>query len=80
MLNDLYRNEMNYFLNFFISSSKLLTKQRIGSKIKKIHQKPKTPFEKLCESEYVDEETKMRLYRLSKLLNPFELTKLMNKR
>ncbi len=58
MLNDLYRNEMNYFLNFFISSSKLLTKQRIGSKIKKIHEKPKTPFEKLCESEYVDEEQK----------------------
>jgi hypothetical protein len=73
MLNDLYRNEMNYFLNFFISSAKLLKKQRIGSKIKKIHEKPKTPFVKLWESEYVDEKTKMRLYKLSNMLNPFEL-------
>ena len=73
MLNDLYRNQMNYFLNFFISSAKLLKKQRIGSKIKKIHQKPKTPFVKLWESEYIDEKTKMKLYRLSKMINPFEL-------
>ncbi len=73
MLNDLYKNELNYFLNFFISSSKLLAKQRIGSKIKKIHQLPKTPFEKLWDSEYADEKTKMKLYKLSKLLNPFEL-------
>jgi len=73
MLNDLYRNKMNYFLNFFISSSKLLKKQRIGSKIKKIHQEPKTPFIKLWESEYLDEKTKMKLYKLSKQLNPFEL-------
>lgn len=72
-LNNLYKNELNYFLNFFISSSKLISKQRIGSKIKKIHQAPKTPYEKLWESEYTDEKTKMKLHKISKLQNPFEL-------
>ena len=79
MLNTLYKNEMNYFLNFFISSSKLLSKQRIGSKIKKIHQAPKTPFEKLWESEYTGEKTKNKLYKLSKILNPFELQRSIKK-
>lgn len=73
MLDDLYKNELNYFLNFFISSSKLLSKQRIGSKIKKIHQAPKTPYEKLWDSEYIDKKTKMSLYNTMKILNPFEL-------
>ena len=73
LLNSLYKNELNYFLNFFISSSKLISKKRIGSKIKKIHQVPKTPYEKLWDSEYTDEKTKMKLYKISKLLNPFEL-------
>jgi hypothetical protein len=73
LLNSLYKNELNYFLNFFISSSKLISKQRIGSKIKKIHQVPMTPYEKLFDSEYTDEKTKMKLYKISKLLNPFEL-------
>ena len=73
LLNSLYKNELNYFLNFFISSSKLISKQRIGSKIKKIHQTPKTPYEKLWDSEYTDEKTKMKLYKISKLLNPFKL-------
>ena len=80
MLNDLYRNEMNYFLNFFISSSKLLTKQRIGSKIKKIHQSPKTPFEKIWESDFIDESIKMKLYKLSKTLNPFELNRIIKQK
>jgi len=73
LLNSLYKNELNYFLNFFISSSKLISKQRIGSKIKKIHQPPKTPYEKLWDSEYTDEKIKMKLYKISKLLNPFKL-------
>lgn len=80
ILNDLYKTELNYFLNFFISSSKLLKKQRIGSKIKKIHDKPKTPFQKLWESDYIDEKTKMKLYKLSKLLNPFQLQRIIKQR
>jgi len=79
-LDTLYKNELNYFLNFFIPSFKLLKKQRIGSKIKKIHQEPKTPYEKLWESEYTDEKTKMKLYKISKLLNPFELQRIIKQK
>ncbi len=73
MLNDLYRNELNYFLNYFIPSVKLISKQRQGSKIKKIHDKAKTPFQRLFESEYTSEDKKLKLLRILNLLDPFEL-------
>lgn len=75
MLNNIYRNELYYLLNFFIASTKLISKKRYGSKIKKIHDKPKTPFERLCDTIYIDEEKKLELNRLRNKLNPFELQK-----
>jgi hypothetical protein len=57
----------------FIASTKLKSKKRYGSKIKKIHDKPKTPFERLCDTIYIDEEKKLELTRLRNKLNPFEL-------
>ena len=73
MLNDLYRGDLNYFINYFLPSKKLLSKQRQGSKIKKIYDKPKTPFLRLFESKYIDEEKKLELLRFFNKLNPFEL-------
>ncbi len=73
LLNNIYRNELYYLLNFFIASTKLKSKKRYGSKIKKIHDKPKTPFERLCDTIYIDEEKKLELVRLRNKLNPFEL-------
>lgn len=45
LLNELYRNEWYYFINFFLPCSKLISKQRVGSKIIKKYDSPKTPFE-----------------------------------
>lgn len=36
------------------------------------HDKPKTPFERLCETIYIDEEKKLELIRLRNKLNPFD--------
>jgi len=72
-LNNIYKNELYWLVNFFIASTKLKSKKRIGSKIKKIHDKPKTPFERLCDTIYIDEEKKLELIRLRNKLNPFEL-------
>ena len=47
MMNDLYRKEFYYFVNFFLPSVKLISKKRIGSKIIKIHSSPKTPYQRL---------------------------------
>ena len=75
LLNNIYRNELYWLLNFFIPSTKLISKKRYGSKIKKIHDKPKTPFERLCDTIYIDGEKKLELIRLRNKLNPFELQK-----
>jgi len=72
-LNNIYKNELYWLVNFFIALTKLKSKKRIGSKIKKIHDKPKTPFERLCDTIYIDEEKKLELIRLRNKLNPFEL-------
>jgi len=78
MLNNLYTNEWNLYFNFFIPSFKLIRKDRHGSKIKKIHDKPKTPFQRLCESHEISEDVKQQLNTLFNTLNPFELQKQMH--
>lgn len=73
LLNDLYRNELNYFLNFFLPSMKLIAKERQGSKIKKKYDKAKTPFQRLFESKEIDESKKLELLRILNKLDPFKL-------
>lgn len=73
LLNDLYRNEWRLFLNFFLPSMKLTEKKRIGSKILKRHDKPKTPYQRILDSECIKPQTKLFLKELFKPLNPFKL-------
>lgn len=80
MLNDLYRNELYYFLNFFIPSAKLIEKKRIGSKIKKIHLQPRTPYARLKESGYLEKATQSKLEAIKRNLNPFKLQRTINQK
>ena len=75
LMNDLYKNEWNLFYNFFIPSFKLIEKKRIKSKIVKKHDKPKTPYQRLLEtdSEHIPDSTKESLTKLYETLDPFEL-------
>lgn len=75
MLNYLYREDLNNFINYFIPSVKLISKERQGSKIKKKYDKPKTPFQRIYESEYINKEKKLELHRILNTLNPFDLQK-----
>ncbi len=63
--------------NFFIPFVKLVEKYRQGSKIIKKYDKPKTPFQRILESQYIPEKTKIRLQKFFNELNPFELQKTM---
>ncbi len=76
-LNDLYCNQWNDYFNFFIPFVKLVEKYRQGSKIIKKYDKPKTPFQRILESQYIPEKTKIRLQKFFNELNPFELQKTM---
>lgn len=72
-LNDLYRNELRLFENLFLPSIKLLKKERIGSKVKRRYDKPKTPFERVLESGQGDPVKIAELKKLKAIINPFEL-------
>jgi hypothetical protein len=75
LLNNLYQNEWSLFFNFFIPSQKCISKLRIGPKIKKVFDKPKTPYQRVMESYQVDEKIKIKLNVTYENLNPYELQK-----
>jgi hypothetical protein len=75
-LNELYTKELNCLINFFLPSVKLLSKKRIGSKIIKLHDKPKTPFQRLLETKILDKEKEQKLQNIFRKINPFEVQKM----
>lgn len=74
VINDLYQNEFRLFCNLFQPSVKLLRKERIGSKLKRIYDQPKTPFDRLSISKEVDPLKMAELNRLRESLDPFKLS------
>jgi len=72
LLNDLFKNEWRLFHNFFCPSVKLIEKKRVGSKIIKRYDKPKTPYQRLLESN-IDPLIKQKLKIQFESLNPFQL-------
>lgn len=72
-MNDLYPNELRLFMNLFMPSMKLLRKQRIGSKIKRVYDEPKTPLERVMASKEGDPIKIEGFKKLLETLNPFDL-------
>lgn len=72
-INDVYKNECTDLRNFFHPGMKLIDKQRIQSKIKKVHDKAKTPYQRLMSSPDISKEKKILLTEKYQSLNPFEL-------
>ena len=72
-MNDLYANEWSLYNNYFRPSQKLIEKTKINSKYIKKYDKPRTPYQRVLDSEYVSEEKKEELKKIYKQLNPFEL-------
>ena len=61
------------FVNFFQPSFKLLSKERVGARVRKQYAKPATPCERLLESSAIGEETKARLQAVQVTLDPLRL-------
>jgi hypothetical protein len=76
-LNDLYTTEWPLYFNFFIPSVKLMAKYRLRSKVIKKYDQPKTPLQRVLESEEIDQKTKTMLTRQFEKSNPFDLQKRM---
>lgn len=73
IISDLYQNELRLYKNFFQPVMKLKEKIRVGGKIKKKYDEPKTPYLRLMESDKVPPEKKKELRKLYESLNPAEL-------
>jgi len=72
-INDLYRNEVSWMHNLFMVHAKLIEKTRVGSKIRRRHDTPKTPLQRLLESGHGDPSRVAYYQNLQESLNPFEL-------
>lgn len=72
-LNDLYRNELRLFKNFFQTVIKLISKERVGGKLHRKYDIPKTPYARAMESNEVAPEVKEELRRIYESLNPAAL-------
>jgi len=77
LLNDLYTKEWRLFHNFFCPSVKLISKERIASKTIKRYDSPKTPYQRIMESPYVEDSIKKALTKQLAKLNPFQLRQAM---
>ena len=80
LMNEIYRAYWNPLQNFFTPVLKLKSKERIGGRVKKMYDIPKTPYKRLLESTYVDEEQKSHLKDSYHVKNPIYLKKEMDKK
>ncbi|MBC7661263.1 MAG: hypothetical protein H7249_16325 [Chitinophagaceae bacterium] len=70
MMNSLYRKEWRQLQNFFMPQQKLLSKYRLGSKVKRSMSKPITPYERILGLDVV---VKSALSKEKEIINPFSL-------
>jgi hypothetical protein len=75
LLNDLYRHELRLMMNLFQPSVKLLRKERIGSRLKRVYDAPRTPLERLQAYPEADRKTVAALIQLRDTTDPFVLSK-----
>ncbi len=72
LLNQLY-TLLHLYLNFFIPVMKLKEKVRQGSKVKRVYDKPQTPYARVLTSPHVSRQHKAVLRRIYQHLNLVEL-------
>ena len=75
-INDLYRNELRLYNNFFLPVMKILSKEKINNSVcRKKYDVAKTPYQRLMESDQISKEQKQKLLDLYLTLNPVQLKK-----
>lgn len=79
-INDVYQNYWLPLWNYFTPVMKLKSKTREGGRIIKVHDEPKTPMERLIESEKLSQEEKQNLLGKKQDLNPFKLKEELDKK
>jgi transposase InsO family protein len=72
-MNALYRQELRLFQNLFLPSVKLLRKVRVGARIRRVYDRPQTPFDRVQACPEADPLRVAQLRQLQAQLDPFAL-------
>lgn len=80
LINNIYRNELRLFKNFFQPVIKLEKKVRIKGKIHRKYEEAKTPYHRIMESNQIDSKTKDELRLIYENTNPAEIKRRLDKK
>src|SRR3989338_11645795 len=74
LINNLYRRELRLYNNFFRPVMKIISKEKINNSIcRKKYDPAKTPYQRLLESDQINQEQKQKLTEIYLSLNPVQL-------
>jgi len=73
MMNEIYKNYWNPLWNYFTPVMKLQEKTRVGGKLIKVYDKPKTPYQRVMDAGTLEYDDYHKLKNKYESLNPFEL-------
>lgn len=79
-INDLYRHELRLMMNLFQPSVKLLRKVRVGSRLRRVYDRPQTPLDRLLASGGGDPAKVAALQHLRDRLDPFALAEAIDRK
>jgi len=80
-INDLYRNELRLFNNFFRPVMKIVSKEKINNSVcRKKYDLAKTPYQRLIESKQITREQKQQLTETYLALNPVKLKNIIDRK
>lgn len=74
LLSILY-SKLYLYINFFKPQRRCLKRIKIGSKIKKVYDKPQTPYKRVLKEKSISKNKKLELKRIYKDLNPIKIRK-----
>jgi hypothetical protein len=73
-LNDLYQHELRLFQNLFLPSVKLVRKERVGARVRRRYDAPRTPLDRVRACPDADPAAVARFLALRDRLDPFALS------
>ena len=79
-LNALYRYELRLFEHLFLPSVKLQGKERVGARLRRRYDAPRTPLERVAASPEADASAVARLVALRDQLDPFVLAQAIDRK
>ena len=74
-IHALYRGELRLFQNLFLPSVKLLRKERVGARVRRRYDAPRTPLDRVLACPELRSEVAAQLQRQRERLDPFALAR-----